>query len=106
MVHVREVMGEYEKRGAQVLGLTGQDPEELRKYLTFHEMPFLVLNDVELEVIREYGLEDEVGPPRGVIPRPAEIIIDGEGILRFVYVSEESDDFPSDEALFEVLDMI
>ncbi|RJP34885.1 MAG: hypothetical protein C4536_01740 [Actinobacteria bacterium] len=106
MVHVREIMEEYEKRDAGVLGLTAQDPEELRKYLTFHVMPFRLLNDVGLGVIRDYGLDDEVGLPRGVIPRPAEIVLDREGIMRFIYVAEESDDFPTDEAIFTVLDRI
>ena len=98
------MLHEFEKRDTKILGVTSQDGEELRKYLTFHDTPGMILNDTDRSVMRLYGLEDDVGPPRGVIYNPADIIIDAEGIMRFVYVWEDSSDAPSDGELFDVLD--
>jgi peroxiredoxin len=106
MVHVRDIIEEFVKRDAKVLGISAQDGEELRKYLTFHSMPFTVVNDVNKDVIKAYGLEHDVGPPRGVTARPTGIILDGEGRMRFIYIGAENDDLPLDKDLFEVLDGI
>jgi peroxiredoxin len=106
MVHVRDIIESFRERDTAVLGVTGQDPEELRKYLTFHDMPFEVLLDEGFEVIGLFGLEHDVGPPRGVTARPTGIIVDPEGIMRFIHIGASNDDLPEDEALFEVLDGI
>lgn len=105
-MHVRELKDEFEKRDTKILGMTSQDGEELRKYLTFHETPGKILNDSDKEVMQLYGLEDDVGPPRGVIYNPADIIIDRDGIMRFVYVWADSSDYPAEQELFDILDGI
>ena len=106
MVHVLGMMEELEKRDAKVLGVTSQDAEELEKYLTFHETPGKIVNDTGKEVMKLYGLEDDVGPPRGVIYNPADIILDREGIMRFVYIWEDSSDYPDDQKMLDLLDVI
>jgi peroxiredoxin len=104
MGHVRDIVEGFEERNVKLLGVITDEPELLRKYLTFHETPLQVLNDVAKEVIAAYGLLDDTGPPRGIISRPAYLVLDGSGVIRFLYLSEESSDFPEDAEIFAALD--
>lgn len=105
-MHVRDTIEGFQERYTEVLGIAPQDPEALRKYLEFHDLPFSILLDEDREVVRLYGVEHDVGPPRGVTAHPTGIIIDPEGIMRFINIGESSDDLPENEVLFEVLDEI
>ncbi len=100
------MLEELEKRDTKVLGVTSQDGEELKKYLSFHETAGKVVNDTDKDVMKLYGLEDDVGPPRGVIYTPADIILDRKGIMRFIYIWADSSDYPDDQEMLDILDEI
>ena len=101
---MRDIIGEFEKRGVKVLGVVAEDPELLRKYLTFHDTPFRVLNDKAREIIAAYGLLDDSGPPYGIIAKPAYLALDHHGVARYLYISRESSDMPDDREVLEVFD--
>ena len=106
MGHVRDVIGEFESRNTKVLGVTAQDSEELRKYLEFHEFPFLIINDEDRSVIKAYGIDQETEGQFGTIAQPTNMILDAEGMVRYFYIGEGAADFPEDEDMYEMLDKI
>jgi len=63
------------------------------------EMPFLL--DPDAMTIKEYGVYNE-GSER-VIPHPAALIIDKDGIVRFVRVDENYRERPSVDEILEAL---
>ncbi len=89
-----------------MLGVTAQDSEELRKYLEFHEFPFTIINDEDRSVIKAYGIDQETEGKFGTIARPTNMIVDPEGIVRYIYIGDGPSDFPEDEEMYEVLDKI
>jgi len=103
---VRGIMEELETWDTRVLGVAAQDREELRKFLQFHELPFTILNDEDRKIVKAYGIEVDLGPPRGVVPNPTDIILDSEGVIRYIYIGDSPDDFPRDEELYGILDSI
>lgn len=106
MVHVRGHIDEFEKRDCRVLGITAEDPELIFKYLKYHEFPFTVLNDGERRVIRSYGIAQETRGSFGTIAWPANMLLDGGGIIRYLFIGQQSSDFPPDELLYEEIDRI
>ncbi len=62
-------------------------------------LPFSLLSDPDGEVSKRYGVWDE----EGQIARPAILIVDPAGIVRYVYVGEDFADRPGDEPVFEAL---
>jgi peroxiredoxin len=104
MVHVREIFVEYEKRDTAVLCVTAQDPEELRKFLKYHEFPYAIANDIDREVTKAYCIGKDIGPPRGFVPQPTHIVLDPEGSIHYTYIGERYNDFPEDSDIFGALD--
>ena len=95
--------GDFADRDAQLLGVSidsefvhlawRKDKEELR------DLPFPMLADIKRELSTELGILD---PEAGVSQR-ATYIVDPEGIIRFVYVTDLSVGRSPDEVL-RVLD--
>ncbi|MBN2168724.1 MAG: redoxin domain-containing protein [Actinobacteria bacterium] len=111
MVHVREIIDEFIKRKTVVLGVSAEPREMLEKYLKAHELPFTVINDVDRKVIRGYDIfydARDIKPDskRGLIARPTNMILDPDGIIRYLYIGENEEDFPEDKDMFEVLERI
>jgi peroxiredoxin len=62
-------------------------------------LPFSLLADVDGEVIRRYGVWDE----KGQISRPAILVIDEGGTVRYSYVGEDFADRPGDQPIYDAL---
>ena len=69
-------------------------------------LPFLVLSDPDLDVIRRYGVlhqPDDLGPG---IARPSVFLLDRSRTVRYAYVGADANDRPKIEALLLALDSI
>lgn len=63
-------------------------------------MPFDLLSDPEGEVaIKPLGLWDEAGR----ISKPALVLTDADGVVRYVYVGRDFADRPKDATIMEML---
>lgn len=107
MVHVRDVYGGFEGHGAPVLMVAAaQDPEELKKFLEFHGLPYAVLSDAARKTQEDYGIGRDIGPPRGVVPNPTVIVLDPRGVIRYLHIGESSDDFPDSRDVWAAVDAL
>jgi peroxiredoxin Q/BCP len=52
---VRERLGEYAAAGAVVLGVSRDDPAQLRRFADKHGLPFTLLSDADHRVAEKYG---------------------------------------------------
>jgi len=70
--------------------------------------PFAVLSDPALTVIDRYGVADpeERDEAGGRIARPAVILLDRMGVVRFAHVGEHARDRPTVAALLLALETI
>ena len=69
-------------------------------------LPFLVLSDPDLHVIRRYGVlhqPDDLGPG---IARPSVFLLDRSRTVRYAYIGADANDRPKIEALLLALDSI
>jgi methyl-accepting chemotaxis protein len=76
----------------------------MREFLRTHQYPFPVLSDVRREVVKAYGVYVRVNFESVNISRPAECVIDKDGVVRYMYIGRIQTDFPPDGQILTVLD--
>lgn len=83
--------------------MANDGPEKLAKFAKEKELEFPVLVDRGAGAIRAFGVLNEAN---GSIPHPATVILDTEGIARFVRVDEDYRVRPAAEELIDVLESL
>jgi peroxiredoxin len=94
--------GEFQGRGAEVVGISVDSVEQNAAMVEKLLLPFPLLSDAEPdgEVIRRAGVFDEVGR----IAKPSIFAVTHDGQVVFDYVGQDFIDRPGDEPLFDALD--
>jgi peroxiredoxin len=94
--------------GYQIVALTPDPPEQIKKTLDKHSLKYAIYSDTDLATIKAFGVgfrlpESTVEKYRGygitlshapgetdnVLPVPSVFIIDAEGVVQFVYVNPD-----------------
>ena len=100
----RDDIGIYHQLDAEVLAISVDSPQTLARYKSEYELNFTLLSDFNKEVIRSYDVmyeEFSLGM-RGVAKR-ATILIDPEGIIRYLEVLENAGQMPDLASLQQTL---
>ncbi len=84
---MQESLDQFEAHGAAVLGISKYGVGDTLMWLSKNDWTFPIMVDGG-PVISEYGIPnpDHDGTEREGIPHPATIIVDGDGVVRFVNV--------------------
>jgi peroxiredoxin len=80
---------EFERRGIQVVGISTDPPETTREWLEKAGFTFPILSDAKTEVLRRYDLLHAGGGQGADVARPAEILIDPSGTVRWLDLTED-----------------
>lgn len=88
---------EFQRRGADVIGISGDDMETHRRFAEEHDLPFTLLSDVGDKVRDMYGAWSIVGTPDRMT-----FLIDRQGIVRMVFSSNIQPKKHISEALKEL----
>jgi peroxiredoxin len=75
----------------------------VRRYLVETGLRFNILVDVSREVLKAYGVWHPVGLLSWNIARPALFLIDPTGAIRYSFIADRQDEFPTHEEILEVL---
>lgn len=88
-------------RGAEIVGITVDTPEQNRAMIEKLLLPFSILSDPEGDdVIKRYGVWDADGR----IAVPSLVVVGRDGRIRWRYKGRDFADRPLDEELFAALD--
>lgn len=101
---MQESLDQFEAQNTTVLGISKYGAGETQMWLSENDWTFPILVDGG-PVIREYGIPnpDHDGTEREGIPHPATIIVDADGVVRFVNVwVNYRDRTPPDEILSRI----
>ncbi len=90
-------------QGATLLGIVGQDREDLALYVARSPLPFPLLADQDRAVMRAFDVFNVLSLDAFRIAHPSAFIIDPEGIIRFSYVASSQVDWPQTRLLAEEL---
>lgn len=82
-------LSEFEARGLRVVGISVDPPEISRRQSQKIGYTFPLLSDPNAKVIRRYDvLHVGAGPKGADVARPAEFLLDSNGIVRWVNLTE------------------
>ena len=91
---------EFERRGAQIVGISVDPPQNNARMVGKLQIPFPLLSDPEGELARHYGLwnaEESVAVP-------SIVIVDQSAEVRYLYSGSDFADRPGDDEIFAALD--
>ena len=103
MAQLRQDYQEFTKRGAQMIVVGPEDAKAFAAYWAKNDLPFVGLPDPKASVLKLYGQEVKLFKFGRM---PAQVIIDNNGIARFVHYGHDMSDIPSNAELLEVLDSL
>ncbi len=106
MLQMAERLPELEKRGAQVLAVVAQKAASAGTDLKDDPYPFPVLADADRRVVRQYGVYVRANFESINIARPANFVIDADGIIRFMHVASVQIEFASWDDILMTLDRL
>jgi peroxiredoxin len=81
-------LSEAEKSGVEIVAISPDPNEQSQKVAEGLHLGYRFLADRDLAVARRFGLVHERGGPEGQdVPRPATIVLDHDGVVRWFSVS-------------------
>jgi peroxiredoxin Q/BCP len=96
----------YVQRGIQVVTIVAQSSEVVRRYVEDAGLPFNILIDESRDVLKTYGVWHRLGLDAWNIARPALFLVDGSGSIRYSFVSDRQDEFPSHEEILTAIEAL
>jgi peroxiredoxin Q/BCP len=97
---------EYVARGVQVVTVVAQSSDVVKRYVEDQGLPFNILIDESRDVLKAYGVWHRLGLDAWNIARPALFVIDRSGAIRYSFVSQHQDEFPTHEDIMKELDKL
>ena len=82
-------LSEFEARGIRVVGISVDPPEANQRQSQKLGYTFPLLSDPDAKIIRRYDVLHRGAGPKGAdIARPAEFLLDSDGIVRWVNLTD------------------
>ena len=89
MRSLQENLAKFDTRGVRIVAISVDTPEITRKHCEKLGFTYTFLSDSQTEVIRRYDLLHKGGGGGKDIARPAEFLIDPNGLVRWVNLTED-----------------
>ncbi len=104
----RDSMARLVDLNAQVIGISVNDPFSNKAFAEKNRLPFPVLSDYNREVIKTYGVElfDFAGLKGYTVAKRSIFILDEEGFVRYIWISEDPSVEPNYEEIQRALEQI
>ncbi len=87
----------------QVVAVVAQASSVVRRYIEDAGLPFNILVDESRDVLKAYGVWHRLGLDAWNIARPALFLIDKSGAIRYSFIGDRQDEFPSTEEILTAL---
>jgi peroxiredoxin len=100
-------LSEFDARGIRVAGISVDPPEVSQRHSQKLGCTFPLLSDPDAKIIRRYDVLHPAAGPKGAdIARPAEFLLDSNGIVRWVNLTENIAVRARPEQVFEALNQL
>ena len=87
----------------QVVAVVAQSSDPVRRYIEETGLPFNILIDQSRDVLKAYGVWHPVGLYAWNIARPALFVLDRSGSVRYSFIADSQEEFPSHEEILAAL---
>lgn len=106
MAQFEPLENDIDQAGAQLVYIAAEKREGIfkpAKYLAEHPISFPFLLDEDRSVTKAYGLYHRLGTDAINIAHPATLVVDAQGMVRFIYRGAEQHDRIPVAAVMEVI---
>jgi peroxiredoxin len=86
-------------QGATILGIVGQDLDDLREYIVRSPLPFPLLSDDARAVMKSYEVYNALSFDAFRMAHPSAFIVDPAGVIRYAFVASNQMDWPQTSLL-------
>jgi len=100
MAQLRQAYSQFLDLDTEVIAVGPEDSGSFRMYWKSHKIPFIGLPDPTNSVLKLYGQEVNLFKLGRM---PAQVIINKQGIARFVHYGHSMSDIPANEEMFHIL---
>jgi peroxiredoxin Q/BCP len=103
MAQLRHDYQQFADRDTVIVVVGPENQDAFCRYWEEHKLPFIGLPDPKHIVLRKYGQEVNLFKFGRM---PAQVIIDRQGVARFVHYGKQMNDIPENEELLEILEQL
>ncbi len=101
MAQLRQDFEQFVARDLAILIIGPEDPEKFAAYFSKNQLPFIGLPNPKHRVLKQYGQ----GVNLFKLGRmPSQVLVDKEGVARFVHYGKSMSDIPSNDDLLALVD--
>lgn len=102
MAQLRQDYDEFTERQVEIIVVGPENSAAFREYWQEEELPYVGLPDPKHSVLKLYGQEVSLFKLGRM---PAQVIVDQQGVARFVHYGHDMTDIPENEEIFAILDV-
>jgi peroxiredoxin Q/BCP len=103
MAQLRQDHAEFVARDVEVIVVGPEDAAAFAEYFAKESLPYIGLPDPSASVLKLYGQEVNLFKMGRM---PAQVLIDKEGVARYVHYGHSMSDIPSNQELLSLADEI
>lgn len=100
MAQLRQDYSKFQELDTEIIAVGPEDAEKFRMYWESRKLPFIGLPDPTHSVLKRYGQEINLFKLGRM---PAQVIIDKQGIARYVHYGHSMSDIPENEELLQTI---
>lgn len=103
MAQLRQNYEKFEQKNTKIAVIGPENAKAFKKYWEEHEMRFYGIPDDTLSVLKLYGQKVNLFKLGRM---PAQMLVDQNGILRYVHYGHSMSDIPETSELLELIDSL
>lgn len=103
MAQLRQDYDKFVQRNAEVIAIGPDSERDFKAYWKKNDMPFVGLADSDHRVAKLYDQEVNLLKFGRI---PAQLIIDKDGVVRYVHYSQSMSDIPDNDEILAIVDDI
>jgi methyl-accepting chemotaxis protein len=88
------------------VAVVAQASEAVRRFIEETGLPFNILVDESRDVLKAYGVWHRFGIDAWNVARPALFLIDSFGAVRYSFIGDNQQEFPSHEEIGRAIDRL
>ena len=101
---MQEGLKEFEARNIRVVAVSVDPPATTKDHTQKQGFTYTFLSDEKLEVVRKYDILHAAGYKSADISRPAEFLIDTNGTIRWLNMTDNYNQRPKAQDIFKAFD--
>ncbi len=101
MAQLRQDYEQFVARDAEIMVIGPEKPDAFARYFAANDLPFIGLPDPDHRVLKQYGQEVNLFKLGRM---PAQVLVDRNGIARYVHYGHSMQDIPANAELLALLD--